>query len=159
MKSHHLSQSPPLSVTRMWDGARVGGKGVSSRPGRWVGSVHNPASSEKEKTWTSEHSFTHCTPCTARDRARGDRLAVVFSWLLTLRGVQPTRKTKGVHRTCPCAPSPLVFPPLVFVCSFVCSSWCDGSGCVWRLHTDHPSVRRRGVVDALVVAFLVKATF
>ena len=42
--------------------------------------------------------------------------------------VQPTRKT-CVHRTRFCAPFPPVFPPLVFVCLVVCSSWCDGSAC------------------------------
>ena len=46
----------------------------------------------------------------------------------------------------------LVFPPLlVFVCLVVCSSWCDGSLCVWRiLHTNHPSVERLGSDNALV---------
>ena len=43
------------------------------------------------------------------------------------RGVQVTRKTKGVHRTRPCAPSPLVRRLKCLLCLFVRSSWCDGS--------------------------------
>ena len=45
---------------------------------------------------------------------------------------------KSVNRTRLCAPSPLVFPP-----------WCDGSACVWGIHTNLPSVERLGSVDAL----------
>ena len=58
--------------------------------------------------------------------------AVVLFVVFSQRGQQ-----KGVHRTRPCAPSPLVFPPLVFLCLFVCSSWCDGSVCVWEMQTNH----------------------
>ena len=96
--------------------------------GQVVGSVRaNPADPEidthasqtfsgKEKTHTSEHSLTFgalCTHVTAR---------VVGGW----------RLSQGLcHKVSPnasCAPSPLVFQPLVFVCvSLCCSSWCDGS--------------------------------
>ena len=83
--------------------------------------------------------------------------------LFTSSGCSAKAANKSVHRTCPCAPSPSVFPPLVslclFVCLFVCSSWCVGSACVWQIHTDHPPVERLVSVGAFVVAVLVKATF
>ena len=59
--------------------------------------------------------------------------------LLTLLVCSANARNKSVHRTRRCAPSPLVFPPLVLAWLFVCSPWC--------------------VVDELVVAILVKATF
>ena len=76
----------------------------------------------------------------------------VFRSLLTRSGCSANSENKSVHRTRPCTPSPIVLPPLVFFCSFVCSSWCDGSACVWRIHTDRPSDERLGSVDAPVVS-------
>ena len=54
---------------------------------------------------------------------------------------------------------PRLFSRLWCVCfCLFCSLWCDGSACVWGIHTNHPSVERLGSVDAPVVAMLVMAT-
>ena len=56
-------------------------------------------------------------------------------------------------------PVPACFSLLVFVCLCVCSSWCGGSVCVWRIHTNHPSVERLGSDGAPSSPFWAKATF
>ena len=78
---------------------------------------------------------------TLQHRATKTLVAVSPFWVFSHRGKQKCSPNSSL---CPVL---LVFPPLVFVCLVDFSSWCDGSACVWRIHTNHHLVERLGSVD------------